>query len=227
MNVEPIIFVELVITIFILSVTIVVTVVYFSKLVKKLIQTNKDKSSILDEATNKAVRIIDEANNKSLDIIQKANLFVGEARDDLNDQLKNVTSIEIKEFEKATSDFMKLYSLVLQDLKSKNIEVFQNVSKDIEVNTIAEIKNFKESMEGLTVSSEKLVQKKIDSDYFHVKKEIQNYKETALKKIDQGIYELLEKVCSLVLGKALSLSEHEDLIRKSLEKAKKEGTFGK
>ena len=80
-------------------------------------------------------------------------------------------------------------------------------------------------MEGLTVSSEKLVQKKIDTDYLTVKKEIQNYKEIELKKIDQEIYGLLEKVSKLVLGKALTLSEHEDLIEKSLEKAKKEGVF--
>ena len=88
-----------------------------------------------------------------------------------------------------------------------------------------EVKNFKESMEDLTSSSEKLVQKKIDSDYFHVKKEIQNYKKNALQKIDQGIYAILERISNLVLGKALSLSEHEDLIEKSLEKAKKEGVF--
>ena len=82
-------------------------------------------------------------------------------------------------------------------------------------------------MEDITVSSEKLVKKKIDSDYYSLRQEIQSYKEEKLKKIDQDIYELLEKVSSLVLGKAISLSEHEDLIEKSLEKAKKEGVFSK
>src|SRR3989344_1265443 len=169
--------------------------------------------------------MLDEANNKAMDIINKANLSENIASENFNQEVKRIASLQIKEFEKATSDFMKLYTQVLQDLKLKNIEVFQSNSKNIEVNTIEEIKNFKQSKESLTVSSQKLVQKKIGSDYLTAKKEIQNYKETTLKKIDQEIYELLEKVSKLVLGKALSLSEHEDLIQKSLEKAKKEGIF--
>ncbi len=221
MNIEPIIFFDLVATIFILSIALVVVVFYLSHIIKR-----KHKDEIgLSDTRQKVSKIIDEANNKAMDIISKANLSTDIASSNFNQEVKHIASLQIKEFEKATSDFMKLYIQILQDLKSKNIEVFQNVSKDIEISTMGEIENFKESMESLTSSSQKMVQKKIDSDYFQVKKEVQSYKEIELKKIDQGIYELLEKVSSLALGKVLSLSEHEDLILKSLEKAKKEGVF--
>src|SRR3989344_1660268 len=110
-------------------------------------------------------------------------------------------------------------------IKAKNIEVFQNVSKDIEINTTEEIKNFKESMQKLTTLSQEEVKKKIDTDYEVLKKEIADYKKEELQKIDSGIYELLEKISKIVLGKALSLADHEGLIEKSLEKAKKEGVF--
>ena len=223
MTITPIIFFGMVATIFILSIALVAVVFYFSKVIKK--QHDKNDMGDLSETHQKAAKIIDEANNRALDIINKTNLSTDIASDNFNQEVKRIASLQIKEFEKATSDFLKLYTQVLQDLKSKNIEVFQNVSKDIEVNTIGEIKNFIESMEALTVSSEKLVKKKIDTDYLTIKKEIENYREEELKKIDQEIYRLLEKVSKLVLGKALSLSEHEDLIEKSLEKAKKEGVF--
>lgn len=224
MNITPIIFFDMLAAILILSIALFAVVFYCVNIIKR--KPNHDDIRNLSETRQKALNLIDEAENKAIDIINKANLAHDIASENFSQEIKRIASLQIKEFEKATSDFMKLYAQVLQDLKSKNIEAFQNVSKDIEVNTMGEIKNFKESMEKLTVSSEKLVQKKIEADYASVKKEIKDYKETELKKIDQEIYGLLEKVSKLVLGKALSLSEHEDLIEKSLEKAKKEGVFG-
>ena len=222
MDIAPIIFYDMLLAIFILSVALLVAVFYITQSLKKIHSpsTRDDESS-----RQKVARIIDDANNKAIDIINKANLSSDITSDNFNQEIKRITSLQIKEFEKATSDFLKLYTQVLQDLKSKNIEVFQNVSKDIEITTAEEIKNFISSMEELTVSLQKLVKKKIDSDYIEAKKEIKDYKEEELKKVNQGIYELLEKVSRLVLGKALSLSEHEALIEKSLEEAKKEGIF--
>ena len=215
----------MILAIFILSVALVGVAFYSIHSINKL-RSSGSSSDLLDSARQKAVKMIDDANNKAIDIINKANLSSDITSDNFNQEIKRIASLQIKEFEKTTSDFMKLYTHVLQDLKSKNIEVFQNISKDIEVNTMGEIKNFTQSMEELTVSLQKLVRKKIDTDYTQAKKEIKDYKEEELKKVDRQIYELLEKVSRLVLGKALSLSEHEALIEKSIEKAKKEGMFG-
>jgi len=232
MNITPIIFFDMVATILILALCLAAVVYYLSRITKTLhanlnmkdtsFQKNTD---LLDTARIKAVKIIDDANNRALDIISKVTLSTAAASENFKENLSHASFVQIKEFEKATSDFIVLYSQILQDLKTKNIEVFQNVSKDIEVNTMEEIENFKESMQKLTTLSQKEVKKKIDIDYETSKKEIEDYKKEELRRIDSGIYELLEKISKIVLGKALSLSEHEDLIEKSLEKAKKEGVF--
>lgn len=210
-----------------------VAIVFYLSRVTKILHTNfkmKDDAlqknvKLLDEARNKAVKIIDDANNKALDIISKVTLSAGVTSESFNREISRISLAQIERFEKTTSDFIRLYSQILQDLKIKNIEVFQNISKDIEVNTVEEIKNFKESMQKLTVLSEEEVRKKINSDYETAKREIEGYKKDELKKIDSEIYELLEKIAIDVLGKTLSLSQHEDLIEKSLEKAKKEDIF--
>lgn len=232
MNIEPIIFFDMAATIFILSIALIAVVFYSAHIVKKIHSKLNDTSEnlkkntdLLDTTRQKAVKIIDEANSRALDIINKANLATDIASETFGQEIARVSSLQIKEFEKTTSDFTKLYLQTLQDLKSKNIEVFQNVSKDIETGAALEIKNFEESMEKLTVLSQKEVKKKIDKDYENLIKEIENYKKNELKKIDDEIYELLEKISKLVLGKALNLSEHEDLIQDSLERAKKEGVF--
>lgn len=233
MNIEPIIFVELVFTIFVLGLTLVIVVIYFARSIKKYHEAgqlnsgaNIEEANMLGEARDKAIKIIDEANNKGLDIIQKANLFVGQAHDNFNDQLKDVTSMHLKSFEKATSEFINLYSNVLQDLKSKNIEVFQNVSKNIEISTLEEVKKFKNTIEEETISSQKNLKSKIDEEYLLAKKDVENFRQNQLKMLDDNIYEILEKISILVLGHAIKISDHEELISQALDKAKKEGVFG-
>ncbi len=219
-------------TIFILAVALIATVFYLSRMTKSLRsgfnvkdETFQKDEDLIDETRIKAVRIIDDANHKALDLLNKIPLSTDISSEKFKENLSRVSSSQIKEFEKATSDFIRVYSQTLQDLRLKNIEIFQNTSKDIEVNAAEEIKNFKESMQKLTTLSQKEVKKKIDADYEIAKREIESYKKEELSKIDSEIYELLEKIAKIVLGKALSLSEHEDLIEKSLERAKKEVGF--
>jgi len=230
MNIASVIFFDLVITVFILVVALIAVGYYFWRYAKKAggkidITGGDDGKNVDLQAREKAIKMIDEANNKALDIISKATLSTDTVSETFKQEMSHTSSVQVKEFKKATSDFTKTYFQVLQELKAKNIEAFQNVSKDIEVNTTKEITNFKESMEKLTVLSQDEVKKKIDADYALLKKEMEDYKNRELQKVESGIYELLETVSKLVLGKALSLSEHEELIEKSLKEAKKEGIF--
>lgn len=234
MTLDPIIFFDLVITIFILASVIVILTIYFLRLIKKLQsqiqasvkdETLKKNLSLSEETRNKAIRIIDDANSKALDIIQRAHLFSGISNDYFNDELKAVTERKLNVFEKTTEDFIKVYQTVLNELKSKNVEIFQNVSKNIEASTLDEIKKFKSIIEKETIASQNLVKKKIDYEYSLAKRDIEVYKQSELKIVDEKIYEILETISKLVLGKTIPLSQQEDLIIESLAKAKKEGMF--
>jgi hypothetical protein len=232
MSITPIIFFDMVASILILSLALIAIVFYLVKVTKMLHANSslkdeafKKNAELLDTARVKAVKMLDDANNQALDIVNKVTLSTDVASEKFKEDLTRISSAQIKECEKATSDFTDFYSQVLKDFKSKNIEAFQNVSKDIETNTMLEIKDFKESMSKITTLAQKEVKEKINNDYSATKKEIEDYKKEELQKIDSGIYGLLEKTAKEVFGKALSLSQHEDLIEKSLEKAKKEGVF--
>ncbi|MBI4096088.1 MAG: hypothetical protein HY425_00020 [Candidatus Levybacteria bacterium] len=216
MNIEPLIFFDMIATILILIVMLIGILFYSFQKTKKLRGTDQ---------ADAAAKIIDDAKNKALDIVTKASMSADAVSENFNEQAAKTASGQIKQLEKTTAEFTKLYAKVLHDLQLKNIEVLQNVSKDIQASALEEIGSFRNSVEKLTVASEALVKRKIDYDYETVKKEVKSYKENELKKIDNGIYTLLEETSRLVLGKALNLSEHEGLIIKSLEKAKKEGAF--
>lgn len=56
-------------------------------------------------------------------------------------------------------------------------------------------------------------------------KEVEEYKKNKLIKVDSQIREIVIAAAREVIGRAISLSEHEDLVTKALEKAKKEQIF--
>jgi F0F1-type ATP synthase membrane subunit b/b' len=53
-----------------------------------------------------------------------------------------------------------------------------------------------------------------------VEKELENYKRKKMEEIDHKIYQMVQEISKEVLGKAISLSDHEDLVLEALEKAK-------
>lgn len=230
MNISPIIFFDMVAAILILAIALIAIIFYLSRITKNLHDLSnseafQNNADLLEEARTKALKTIDDANNQALDIVNKVTLSTDISSENFKQDLSRISSAQIKELEKATGDFTATYSQTLQELKTKNIELFQNISKDIETSATEEIQNFKDSMQKLTVLSQKEVERKISTEYDMARKETENYKKEELQKIDSGIFELLEKISKLVLGKALGLSEHESLIEESLAKAKKEGIF--
>ena len=225
MTIDPIALFSLLVALFVLSLALIILVIYLAKLMDQFHSYQKEQkelrnligqkdSQLLDEARNKAEKIVEEANNQALNIIKEANVF------------STATTKKFdKELESANSGFLKLYNNSLINLISKNTEIFQNTSKDIEESVLSEINKFKEIVEQKTVESQDLVRKEIEGEYDEVKKDLVAYREKELKKVDDGIYQLLQRVTQIVLGKALPLSDQENLITESLEKAKQEGIF--
>jgi flagellar biosynthesis/type III secretory pathway protein FliH len=56
-------------------------------------------------------------------------------------------------------------------------------------------------------------------------KEVEEYKKNKISKVDEQIREIVISAAREVIGRAISLSEHEDLVNKALEKAKKDQIF--
>ena len=214
MNVDPIIFFDLVIALFILSLALVIVVIYLSKTMKKLHFYLIEQEHLKADIAKNNMALLDETRNRAVKIIEDANLFSQDTKESFNKQLTS-----------ATSDFVKLYGNALNDLKAKNIEIFQNISKNIEISTLSEIKKFKEIIEQETIDSEKMVKQKVEHEYNLTKKSIGDYKEAQIKKIDAEITAIIQRVSEIVLGKAISLTDHEQLIINALEEAKKEGVF--
>lgn len=56
-------------------------------------------------------------------------------------------------------------------------------------------------------------------------KDVASYKQTKLNEVDQQIRDIVFKAAREVIGRSISFSEHEDLVNKALERAKREKLF--
>lgn len=152
----------------------------------------------------KALKKLNEYKMSEQANIQKAQLeyeeIIKRASKKADEIILSSVSLDEKIKKSVQESYEKALQKELGKLNEKNINILNSVSKDI-------------------VS---MLKQRADEDYSKVKQELEEYKKERLKEIDENIYELLLSVSKETIGKTLSLEDHQELIIKALEDAKKE-----
>ena len=222
---EKTVFFPLIISLITTSAALLMLAVSHLKMLKKHNFLLKEKEHLKLQQHKKEVEILEEARQKAVKIIADAHFAHDNAQNEFQEQLKTLSLNKIKDFEKASIDLFRVYKQELEDLKLNTVKIVNNITKDIENNTIQELKDFKEIIKKETYASQKIVEQKIEQQYAETEQEIEAYKEDRIKKVEDEIYNILQNVAKVVLGKAISLQDHEQLVIDALNKAKTEKVY--
>lgn len=130
---------------------------------------------------------------------------------ELNDRLKTL-------LEKKLADIL---GPIEGMLKTKTEADLFEFSKKLEKIIIAASASSQDQQKGMVRETQYLVANK----FAKVQKELEEYRNSQLKKIDAQIYLIIFEASREVLGRSISRGEHEDLVRKALERAKKDRFF--
>lgn len=190
----------------------------YDELVKGMDEKGID---LLENTRKKSAEIIEEATQKAQEIINQSQSLNNDSRKMLDVALETLIKNQTSHFEKTSQDFLEEYKKELNSLQNRTVEIANNVSKDIEMDTIKEVDDYEKIIQKETIDSQKIVEGKIEEDYAKIQKEVSQYKDQMLKKIDEEIYGILESVSKEAIGKSIPLAQHEQLIIDALEKAKK------
>lgn len=237
MSINPIIFLELAFSIFVLGIALVVLILGYEKVLHSLHLAEEAKRDLSKDFYSKRENILEDARRKALSIIEEANLASAHMLSQTHDfhtkseqVLKNQVDTLLKQqndiLEKNSLELLKQYGLALENLEQKNINLFQKVSQDVERDAGAELKNFKEVLEKETFTAQKIVGQKIEEQYKKVEEELVVYRTERLKHIDESIYKILMDVSKMVLSKTLRVEDHEQLVLDALDQAKKQNGSG-
>ena len=99
------------------------------------------------------------------------------------------------------------YQSSLKKISDNSLSGFQNVTNELELELSMQIKNFRQEL------------------LANIEKEVESYKAAKMRRVDQASVVLVERIAQQVLNKSLTIDDHENLVIKSLDKAKKEGVF--
>lgn len=180
----------------------------------------QDALAVLDDAKKQSFSIISSANSRATEILSAADLLGDDAKATLANEVLRIREKQSAFLEETSSSLLEAYRHAIEHEKAENIRTLQDVSSTLKKELVSEIEEFKETLAQETISSQEMVREKVRSEYSEIEEDLKSYKEEQLKKIDAGIYTILAQVSKDVLGKALSLQDHQDLVMKSLEDAK-------
>jgi len=175
---------------------------------------------ILHDAHKRALIIIDGANQKATSVLTEAHQIDDTTSRTMQTQLANAAHLHSEELKKASADLLTVYKKALDEIRSEDIQNATNITKN--VNKIAEeqIGQFKDILAKETINSEKLVEGKVTKEYEAMEGELQAYKDTRLKEIDNEILQIIQSVTEAVLKKQLTGSDQEQLVYDALTKMK-------
>jgi len=188
-------------------------------------EAHKKALQMLEDARKQSMKILEDSLSKAQEIINETKALSDETKRSINTHFDDITQGQQVELSDLSATLLNEYKDEIRDQKKKNIETLQTISHEVETEVKNEISEFKDVLHKETINAESQIQNKIKQDYSAIENELKQYKHDKLSSLDEKIYEIITLVSKRIIGKALSLEEHEDFIMKVLEDIKKEGVF--
>lgn len=171
-------------------------------------------------AREKSLQIIGQAMNQAEDIVKKAELLKVNANSALADELTQLTKLQKDTLTKEAGQLYTAFQNAITHVRDEDIQIFRNISKDIENITLNEMKDFEKRLHDETVGKEEVITQKTNEALRKANEEIASYKAKRMNDASIEVDQLLSEIAKEVLRKSLSRTEHMDIIRDAVERVK-------
>ncbi len=214
-----------------LSLAILACIFYYLKLHEKhdeLIKQNLYLKQHISEkglekinvAREKASKIITDASIQADEILKKAETLKSDTGKQLADELIELTRKQKDELTKAAENLRTSFLDVISHLQEEDINILENVTKDIENAAINEVQKFEKQLHDATIGQQEVIDQKIQDAFAKANFDIEEYKKTKAGEADKKLHALLQSAAKEVIGKSLSYEDHKDIIMSALEDVK-------
>lgn len=182
--------------------------------------------NIVNSAKNEARSILSSAEEQASKFLEERKRAVEDAQKNFESKLGELMTDSESRYEEAAGIAQKRYSELTEgfrvDLSKKISATHESVESEMKkvynrLNTVTESlgKEYSEQLEARMREVFKKAEATAD-DYARARQSF----------VDDRVVELVERASKLSIGRTLSLEEHAEIIKESLEQAKKEGVFG-
>ena len=142
-------------------------------------------------------------------------------------RLKEVSHKGVSLIDTTSVKISNSYAEMLAGAKKEFSVKIEEVVGTIDKTGFDILTEFKEALKVSQLSSQQILQKRINDGFDRAQEEINAYKREKFRLIEENADKIMLKLSEDVLGKVVSLEDHEKLIFEALNKIKEEGVFNK
>jgi F0F1-type ATP synthase membrane subunit b/b' len=180
---------------------------------------------ILDNAKMQSLHLYQESQARAKKIIEEASAFKTDSKEDLDKHISVVTKKQLSEFEGFLQSEIQDFEKAISKEAGQSAKVFADVSKNLQKEVSQGVENLKQTIINETIESQKLIDKKVETEYTQIEAEILKYKKEKLSSIDEKIGDIITNISAEVFAKAFSVADHQELILKILDAEKEKGSL--
>ncbi len=180
---------------------------------------------IIEGAQKQANAIVEKAVESAKHILFETEYVKQDMAREMQDSLEKVAQEAVKLVQGRSVESEKEFRIVVDEIKADFAKQAGERLAAIEKVTEEEITDFREILRQETIDSQTFIGKKIGQDFEKVQSDLTEYKKIKLLEIDNNIQAITKQVVEEMLGASITLPVHEELIKVSLENAKKTGLF--
>lgn len=218
LNLESTLIYTVILLIVALILLLIAVVVGYLRLINKYLALKQggdeqiDPKVLLAQAQAKSQKILEDAYSESKKIMAKSQEFLVREEGEI-----------AKELGKTTQTYLNVYSKTLDDINTNSTKVVQALPNEIKTFVVTAIDDFRLSLSQEVAKVANQTSQALKEGYIKAQQEVEAYKKERLRQIDEQALKLIQEVTRKVLGKEISLEEHEKLVLKALEEAKRQG----
>lgn len=181
--------------------------------------------ALIGQARQESLRIIEEGNKKASEILQKTEAIKQETEKHFADVLEEVSKKETERIVQISGELIAAYRQMLEGTKQQYTAAAAATAQEMAGDAQKSLGAFQEFLKDQTSRYQGALKQQVQEGFLNAQKEINDYRRDSLRKVEEAIYRILSTVSKAVFGKALSMEEHQELVIRSLDEAKKQGFF--
>ena len=179
----------------------------------------------IDGANAQAINIVQEATRKGRELIDQLSLLSNTAEKEVHDTLAALSYKQSEELRSAAGTIFKAYQELIANAERTLSDTLKQSVQASSERAAKHADQFQDLLKQELLRYQQAMDTRFNEWHKAAEQEIEQHKKDAIKKVESSIYEIIFFVSTEVLGKALDMERHQDLVIRALEEAKKEGFF--
>lgn len=188
-------------------------------------ETAKEERKFLREAIISSREILEDASGEVKKILKLSRKMKKEVEEKVTAAIDETLAKTLSTFQNSSNYIISEYQNRLAELSKSQADRITVIVDKVEKEAINQIHNLMDVAENQVLEIRKQTQAVVEEERTKVKEELEAYKKEKVRQFNERIYQIIKETAKVTIGKALNMSEHQDLVLTSLEKVKKGDLF--